>query len=107
MWNLLDSWLHFDLGEGAFYAVFGFLFVFAGIAFLILFFTLFGAAMKRAGEHKNKRGEATRESAVGELPAVEEGISPETVAVITAAIAAYYEAAPQKCDFVVRRIKRR
>lgn len=104
--NLLDSFIKVDLGEGAFYAVFGFLFVFAGIALLIGIFTLLGFIMKKLNGGKS-RGAQERTSAVGKgLPEADEGISPETVAVIAAALAAYYEAAPQKCDFVVRRIKR-
>lgn len=105
MWNLLDSWFKINLGEGAFYAVFGFLFVVAGIALLVGIFTLLGFIMKKRGQAKeNQVGERTSE--VDALPGREEGISPETVAVIAAALAAYYEAAPQKCDFVVRRIRR-
>lgn len=99
--NLL-AWLKMDVGEGAFYALFGFAFVFLGIVVLVLFFTLFGYCMNKIGSRKE---ETTRESVVT-LPGKEEEIPPEVVAVISAAIAAYYSAAPQKCDFVVRRIKR-
>ncbi len=105
MLNLLDGFFKVDLGEGAFYAVFGFVFVFVGIALLIAIFTLLGLLMKKVNHRKRK--DETRESAVtAAAPQGEEGISPETVAVIAAAIAAYYEATSQKCDFVVRRIKR-
>ncbi len=106
MLNLLDGFFKFDLGEGAFYAVFGLLFVFAGIALLIGIFTLLGFVMKK-GNARKSGGARERTSAVGSvLPEREEDVPPETVAVIAAALAAYYEAAPQKCDFVVRRIKR-
>lgn len=102
MRNLLEPFIKVNLGEGAFYAVFGFLFVVAGIAVLIAIFTLLGSVMKRtAGRKKGETVE--RQSAID---VAEEGIPPETVAAISAALAAYYEAAPQKCDFVVRRIKR-
>ena len=104
MLYLLDS-IKVDLGEGAFYAVFGFLFVFVGIALLIAIFAALGFLMKRSNGRKRK--DEVRQSAVATEPMnAEEGIPPETVAVIAAALAAYYEAAPQKCDFVVRRIKR-
>ena len=105
MLNLLDGFFKFDLGEGAFYAVFGFLFVFVGIALLIAIFTALGFLMKKLNGRKRK-GEARESAVTAVVPQVEESISPETVAVIAAAIAAYYDAAPQKCDFVVRRIKR-
>lgn len=98
----LLAWFKMAPGTGAFYALLGFVFVFLGIVLLVLFFTVFGLVMKKLGERKQ---EEVRESVVT-APVQEEGISPELVAVISAAIAAYYEAAPQKCDFVVRRIKR-
>ncbi len=102
MTEALLAWFKLDPGTGAFYALFGFLFVFIGIVLLVLFFTVFGLVMKKLGERKK---EDVRESVVI-APPQEEGISPELVAVITAALAAYYEEAPQKCDFIVRRIKR-
>ncbi len=103
--ELLDSFFKIDLGEGAFYAVFGFVFVFAGIALLIGIFALFGYIMKRVNGRKRQTEENV--SSVSNVPPVtDEGIPPETVAAIAAALAAYYEEAPQKCDFVVRRIKR-
>ena len=37
--------------------------------------------------------------------ATEETLSDETIAVITAAIAAYYEKVNPKCEFIVKRIK--
>ncbi len=104
--NLLDSFIKVQLGEGAFYAIFGFVFVFAGIALLIAIFVLLGYIMKRVNERKGKQAEENVSSVGNALPVADEGIPPETVAVIAAALAAYYEAAPQKCDFVVRRIKR-
>ena len=105
--NLLDGWFKFNVGEGAFYAVFGFVFVFVGIALLILIFTLLGMLMKRINERRAKKQEKTAETALSELPAAEEEeLSPEIVAVISAAVAAYYESERGKCDFVVRRIKR-
>lgn len=109
--SLLDGFFKVDIGEGAFFAVFGFIFVFLGIALLILIFTCFGLIMKRIAARKkqeapvvvNRGGEKT---APAEEKQAEEGLSPALVAVITAAIAAYYEGEKQKCDFVVRRIKR-
>ena len=107
--NLLD-WFKFNVGDGAIYALFGLLVVFAGIVILILLFTALGKIMKEANKprapRKRKKKE-NEEKPAEEIPAVtEEGISPELVAVISAAIAAYYEGENVKCDFVVKRIKR-
>lgn len=102
--NLLDSWFKLDIGDGAFYAVFGFVFVFLGISLLIAIFTAIGYAMKRVNEKKKKSGAAP------DVPVLqieeEEGVTPEVVAAITAALMAYYEQENVKCDFVVRRIKK-
>ena len=107
MLNLLDSWLKVKIGEGAFYAVFGFVFVVAGITLLILIFTLFGAIMKRINE-KREASAARAVEAKLSAPQEESGDepSPEVIAAITAAIAAYYEGEKVACDFVVRRIKK-
>lgn len=106
--NLLDAWFKLDIGETAFYAAFGFLFVFAGILLLIVFFTVLGLIMKKVNERKQRKQE-TKKADVPETPAaieIEEGISPEIVAAITAALAVYTEVEQQKCDFVVRKIRR-
>ena len=97
------------MGDGAFYAVFGFVFVFLGITLLILFFTLFGMVMKRINERGESKRKAAQEKAVAAAPVTtaEDGVSPEVVAAITAAIAAYYEGEQVKCDFVVRRITKK
>ena len=109
--GLFEDWPKFDIGEGAFYAVFGFVFVFLGIALLIAFFTALGAIMKKVNARKAEKKEMAKKERHRETPSVPQpvvdaGISSETVAVIAAALMAYYEAAPGKCDFVVRRIKR-
>lgn len=105
--NLLDGWFKFDVGEGAFYAVFGFLFVFLGITLLILIFTVLGKVMAKVNARKKEpKKQAKAEAPQTPAVAIEEGASPELIAVISAAIAAYYEGTQQKCDFVVRRIKR-
>ena len=105
--NLLDGWFKFNVGEGAFYSVFGFVFVFLGIAVLILIFTLLGIIMKKVNERKaKKKTEGQQKPAAAPAPEAEDGITPETVAVITAALMAYYEQENVPCDFVVRRIKK-
>lgn len=106
--NLLDGWFKMDVGEGAFYAVFGFVFVFLGITLLILFFTLLGKLMDVINKKKAKKAELILPAEKSEDKKSEEseGISPEVVAVISAAIAAYYEGSVSKCDFVVKRIRK-
>lgn len=105
--NLLDSWFKFNVGEGAFYSVFGLLFVFVGIAVLILFFMALGYVMKKLNEREKKETEAARVMPQAITPnPEEEGVTPEVVAAITAALMAYYEQETVKCDFVVRRIKK-
>ncbi len=114
MLNGLLSWFHFDVGEAAFYAVFGFIFVFIGIALLVIVFTLLGLVMKKANGRKPKQKNRTKKTGVkaeaeaedtGKTSALEE-IPSETIAVISAAIAAYYEGENIPCDFIVRRIKK-
>ncbi len=109
--SLLDGFFKVDIGEGAFFAVFGFIFVFLGIALLILIFTGLGLIMKKVNARKKHADPVVVEhgkekTAPAEVKQTEEGLSPALVAVITAAIAAYYEDETQKCDFVVRRIKK-
>ena len=104
--NLLDGWFKFSVGEGAFYAVFGFIFVVLGITLLIVIFTLLGLIMKKVNSRKGKAKETKSKEPAAAVKPAEEGVSAEIIAVISAAIAAYYEGSAQKCDFVVRRIKR-
>lgn len=112
MLNLLDSWFKMPFGDAAFYALFGFLFVFAGIVILILIFTLLGMLMKKIGNRpkkpkKEKKSKATaNEAKPSENEQSDPEISPELVAVLTAAVAACLENENSACDFVVRRIKK-
>lgn len=106
--NLLDGWFKYDLGEGAFYAVFGFVFVFFGIALLILLFAALGKIMDVAAHRKKTKKAATAEIPAPVVPAEENGdaVSPEVVAAITAALTAFYEEERVKCEFVVKRIRK-
>ena len=100
----------FDIvGEATLYALLGFLVVFAGIAFLILVVWLVGKVMaKTTGKAKAKPQpkavEKPQEQPVVKMDSDE--IPEETVAVITAAIMAYYQQNNPKCEFTVKRIKR-
>ena len=111
MLNLLaeanDPFRSANVGEASLYALLGFSIVFLGIAFLIFVVWAVGKGMtafeKKAAESKKKP------EPVQETPKVsntEEELSDEVVAVITAAIAAYYQKENKKCDFTVKRIKR-
>lgn len=107
MLNLL-SWFKYSIGDGAFYAVFGFVFVVLGIALLVGIFAALGLIMKKLNARKprvkkSKKGKPIEPT----VPQVEEeAISAAEVAAITAAIAMFYEGENVKCDFVVKRIKR-
>lgn len=110
MANLL-AWFKYPVGDGAFYAAFGFVFVFLGIAILVFLFTMLGLAMKKINARKPKKKKIKtkekEETAVNSSKVeAEEEISPEIVAVITAAVAAVYEGENVKCDFVVRKIRK-
>ena len=96
-------------GDAAFYAGFGFLFVFCGIAILILIFTLLGLLMKKIGKRKpkaKKQKQSKTPENGAQTPAIEGELSPQLVAALTAAVAACLEGERSSCDFVVRRIKK-
>ncbi len=94
-------------GEAPLYALLGFLIVLLGIAFLIFVVWAVGKLMvlfekKQAASKKQK--EPIKVQPIIEQS--EEELSDEVVAVITAAIAAYYQKENKKCEFTVKRIKR-
>lgn len=104
---LLDGWFKFDVGDGAIYALLGFVIVFLGIILLVLIFTALGKIMTTLPKKKAKKaGENPTISAPEDRKADEEGIPPEVVAAITAAVTMCLEGEKSQCDFVVRRIKR-
>lgn len=106
--NLLDGWFKMNVGEGAFYAAFGFIFVFLGITVLILLFTVLGKIMDTVNKKRAKKAEDSIPviSTEASFEAQEAGLAPETIAVISAALAAYYDSENTKCDFVVKRIRK-
>jgi sodium pump decarboxylase gamma subunit len=116
LWNLLtnatDKERSFqNIGEATLYAILGFAVVFVGIAFLIFVVWLVGKFMSKA-TGKDVVKEKAQPKAIEkskEKPAVKtdiDKISEETLAVITAAIMAYYQQNGPKCEFTVKRIKR-
>ena len=102
------------ISEATLYALIGYAIVFLGIAFLIGIVYAVGKAIQKTNESVNvaKKEKEVPSEKVEIKPQTtagvteEEEISEETVAVITAAIMAYYEQTNPKCEFTVRRIKR-
>ena len=100
------------IGETALYALIGFIVVFIGIAFLIFVVWLTGKLMKKAqstGKAKVKKSEVIEEKiseSIAVADANGEEISEETVAVIAAALMAYYEKNNPRCEFTIKRIRK-
>lgn len=115
IWNLLtksaDKTREFDgIGEASLYAVLGFAVVFVGIIFLIFVVWAVGRIMSQTTGKTAKekpQPKAKKEPKAEPAPKTEvDEITEETVAVITAAIMAYYQQNGPKCEFTVKRIKR-
>jgi len=112
--NILTSALpeggrYVSISEVSLYALIGFLVVFSGITFLILIVWLVGKMMSKSS--KTIKQERTKEPKKQEVPATvnvveSEEISEETIAVIMAALTAYYQKNNPKCEFTLKRIKR-
>ena len=120
LYNLMasgqDPFRQVDVGEAALYAAIGFSVVFLGILFLILVVwgmgkiiaTVEGKAVTKKEKKKAKESTIVEESLTTEKveSASTDEVDEETIAVITAAIMAYYQKNNPKCEFTVRRIKR-
>ncbi len=117
MFNLLTSTLpeggrYVEIPEALLYALIGFLVVFAGIALLIAVVWLVGKVMSgikptakpKVKEEKPKQSVQQTQSTP--VVAGANDIDEETVAVITAALMAYYQNSNPQCGFTVKRIKR-
>ena len=107
--SLPDGYQKIGVDLAALYALIGFAVVFAGIAFLILVVWLVGRVMNKAQtSHQPKKAPVVaKEPAL--TPATQsqsDDLDEETVAVIMAALTAYYENNYPKCEFTVKRIKR-
>ena len=98
------------IGESALYALLGFAIVFFGISFLILVIWLVGKFMssnqKTSKEKVEKPVVKKEEPVIVAAQPKNDEVSEETLAVITAAVMAYYENNHPKCEFTVRRIKK-
>lgn len=100
-----------NIGDILFQTVFGLIFVFLGITFLIVIFTLLGLIMKKVNSRQKSESKIEKEEPQikVETDPKNDGqfeTDPALIAVVSAAIAAYYAKESKKCDFVVRRIKR-
>ncbi|MBO5411979.1 MAG: OadG family protein [Clostridia bacterium] len=108
----LDKFREVSLGEVSVYALLGFSVVFAGIIFLIFVLWGLGKVMSQAPKAPTtqkttvKPAPALAEEALAVADVDTDTISEETVAVIMAALMAYYQSVGPKCEFTVKRIKR-
>ena len=100
---MLNNLLMSDLETGAITFLMGMIVVFFGIAILVFVVWLMGKIIRKPA--KEKKVEPAPEATLPQTP--DDGISEELVAVITAAIYAYYQANNEKCEFTVRKIIRR
>ena len=100
------------IGEASIYALLGYLVVFLGIFFLIFVVWMTGKVISKnkpsGAQSKKPEPEKAKEETIKEAIAVadSEEVSEETLAVITAALMAYYEMNNPKCEFTIKRIKR-
>ena len=105
--SLPEGYQEVSIGTAALYGLIGFLVVFAGIAFLIFVVWLVGKMMaKTNGDKTVKEKPVVKTETPVVAPAQTEEIDEETLAVITAALMAYYEKNNPKCEFTLKRIKR-
>ena len=99
-----------DIPQAILYALIGYAVVFAGIAFLIFIVWLVGKIMSgaKAKEKVLVREKESAKTAISELSVSQDetAVDDETVAVIMAALMAYYQTTQPKCEFTVKRIKR-
>ena len=97
------------VGEAALYALIGFMVVFVGIALLIAVVWLVGKVMSGAVNTKKEEipvKKTPQTTPITPAKADVDEVDEETLAVITAAIMAYYEQQNSRCEFTVKRIKK-
>lgn len=102
-----EGYQEVSISTSTLYALIGFLVVFAGITFLIAVIWLVGKIMSK-NKPQTAKTEATPTVAQKSVfaPVQSDALDDETVAVIMAALTAYYEKNNPKCEFTVKRIKR-
>ncbi len=112
MFNLLTKTLPeggriVEVPEALLYALIGFLVVFAGIALLIVVVWAVGKVMSAVNPTAKPKKVEEKPKQTQAAPVINENdVDEETVAVITAALMAYYQTTNPKCGFTVKRIKR-
>ena len=112
MFNLLTNTLPaggrmVEVPEALLYALIGFLVVFAGIALLIAVVWAVGKIMSAINPTAQPKKVEAKPKQAQIAPVVSsDDVDEETLAVITAAIMAYYQKTNPKCGFTVKRIKR-
>lgn len=112
MFNLLTNTLPeggrmVEVPEALLYALIGFLVVFAGIALLIAVVWAVGKIMSSANPTAKPKKVEEKPKQAQIAPVVSsDDVDEETLAVITAAIMAYYQKTNPQCGFTVKRIKR-
>ena len=112
MFNLLTKTLpeggrYVEVPEALLYALIGFLVVFAGIALLIAVVWAVGKIMSAANPTAQPKKVDVKPKQTQIAPVINDSdVDEETVAVITAALMAYYQTTNPNCGFTVKRIKR-
>ena len=104
--NLPEGYQKVSVGTAALYALIGYAVVFAGIAFLIFVVWLVGKLIVKSKPAPKQETAQETFAAPTVTPTMDEEVDEETVAVIMAALTAYYETNYPKCEFTVKRIKR-
>ncbi len=99
-----------SIGESALYALLGYLVVFLGIALLIFVVWAIGRGMSKNKSEKVIAPKAEKPVVAQSIAVADasknDDLDEETLAVITAALMAYYQTNNPKCEFTVKRIKR-
>ena len=106
--GLPEGYQKIDIGLASLYALIGYAVVFAGIIFLIFIVWAVGKVMNRAESMvKTQQEKVTlQQSVVPQQQTQSDEVDEETMAVIMAALMAYYDNNYPKCEFTVKRIKR-
>ncbi len=106
--NLPEGYKKVGVGEAALNALIGYAVVFAGIAFLILVVWFVGKIVSKSQSTPKKTAvlDKTSVNTPVQSTTTNDEVDEETVAVIMAALMAYYQTNNPKCEFTVKRIKR-
>ena len=95
-----------SIGMASLYALIGFAVVFLGITLLVVVISLMGVIFDKIPAMFKKGKKKKPVPAAAPIVQQLDDLDDETVAVITAAIMAYYQKQQVPCDFVIKKIKR-